>query len=59
MVILDTPADGLRAFDLTPMVFMEIARWTKRQKARIISRTVVHGPNPAILVAYVLDRLAA
>ena len=58
MDTLSTPADGLRAFDLTPMVFVEIARWTKRQKARVVSRKVVHGPNPAIIIAYVLELAA-
>ncbi len=58
MIVFDTPADGLRAFDLTPMVFMEIARWMKHHKARIVNRTVIHGPHPAVLVAYVFDRAA-
>jgi hypothetical protein len=58
MVTLNPPADGLKAFDLTPMVFMEIAQWAKKQKARIVHRGVVHGPNPTILVAYVLEKAA-
>ena len=53
---LVTPADGIRAFDLTPMVFREIAQWTKRHGARVISRRVIHGVLPSVLVAYVIDR---
>ncbi len=52
---LPTPADGLRAFDLGPTVFMEIAVWAKRKGAHIISRRVIHGPNPVVLVAYALE----
>lgn len=54
MVTLPTPADGLRAFDLGPMVFKEIAQWSKRQRTRIVSRRVVHEPHPVVLVAYVV-----
>ncbi len=53
---LVTPADGLRAFDLTPTVFRDIARWTKRHGARVISRKVIRGTPAIILVAYVIDR---
>jgi hypothetical protein len=56
MVTLDTPADGLEAFDLTPMVFREIAQWTKKRKARIVDRYVVHGEHPSVIIAYVLER---
>jgi hypothetical protein len=55
MTILPTPADGLRAFDLGPTVFLEIATWAKRKGVRVISRRVVHGPNPVVLVAYALE----
>ena len=55
MVILATPADGLQAFDLGPLVFMEIAAWEKKSKARILHRTVVRESN-VVLVAYTIPK---
>jgi hypothetical protein len=54
MVTLMMPADGLKAFEVGPTVFMEIAAWAKRERVRIIQRTVVHGADPVVLVAYSL-----
>lgn len=34
---------------------MEIATWAKKQRVHIISRRVIHGPNPVVLVAYSLS----
>ncbi len=59
MVILPTPADGLKVFDLTPKVFEEVAAWLRTSKARVVSRKVVHGEHPAVLIAYVIERPAA
>ena len=55
MLNLPVPADGVKAFDLGPMTFLEIAAWTKRQGARVISRRVISNTeHPVVLVAYVV-----
>jgi hypothetical protein len=55
MLNLPVPADGVKAFDLSPLTFLEIATWTKSHGARVVSRRVfLKAPHPVVLVAYVI-----